>query len=108
MIKNDIEIDKVKDIVPRSYREIASSLETSIHGSVTLVMFPHGRGSAVKSALVGKALKKIDLDMVETLVVLGRCFTEEAIELLKPYKTFYLIQSEFNWTDSSVSSIDGG
>ena len=107
-IRYSVEIDSLEKYVPTSYKGLANSLSKKIHSKVTLITFPHDRKNLVKGALVEKALIKLELPENQNLVVLGGCFSSEAIELLSDLNVFYLNLSEFHWTDESYMNISGG
>ena len=107
-ITNSVEIDRLKDCVPNAYKGLAESLSRKLKGQVTLITFPHNRKDVVKGALVEKAIAKLDLNVIGKLVVLGGCFSSEALEKLKEFDVHYLNLSEFHWTDESHIKIKAG
>ncbi len=107
-IRYSVEIDRLDKYVPTSYKGLANSFSRKIHGHVTLITFPPDRKDLVKGAIVEKALTKLDLPEDQILVVLGGCFSSEAIEKLKGLNVHYLNLSEFHWTDESYIKISGG
>ena len=107
-IKNSIEIDCLTGHVPTSYKGLAGQLSKKTHGLVTLITFPHNRKDVVKGSLVEKALNKLNLPQGQSLVVLGGCFSSEALEKLKGLNPYYLNLSEFHWTDQGHIEIKAG
>ena len=107
-IQHKLEISRLKEIVPTAYRELASALEPTIEGPVTLITFPHDRRDVVKSSLVVKALKKLNPDTGGNLVALGGCFSLESVELLQNVNALLLCLSEFNWSDERHTAIKSG
>ena len=107
-IKKSLEIDKLKDHVPAAYKGLAEALSRKVNGTVTLITFPHHRNDVVKGSLVEKAISKLEMPLIHKLVVVGGCFSSEALEKLKNLDVYYLNLSEFHWTDESHIKIKAG
>jgi hypothetical protein len=107
-IDKNIDSNQIEERVPTEYKSLAEASKGVISGNCVLITFPHNRKDVVKSSLVAKALKKLDDFSFETLVVVGGCFSVEAVELLKPYETIFLSLSEFPWTDARHTAIKSG
>ncbi len=107
-ITKSLESHLVKTRVPTIYKELAENCESQLKKTCTLVVFPHDRKSVVKSTLVEKAIKKLGDEINDSLVVVGGCFSSEAIALLKSRNAIFLSLSEFPWTDSSHNRIHSG
>lgn len=107
-VQKEIEKSRLKDLVPTAYKGLASALEATLEGPVTLITFPHDRKDVVKSSMTLKALSKIDLNNVNNLVVVGGCFSAESVEILQKHSAYFLSLSEFHWTDKRHTQIKAG
>ena len=106
-IQNNVDINKLKELVPTAYRELAKALEVSVAGSVTLIIFPHNRKDLVKRSMVKKTLDRLG-EVNEELVVVGGNFSNESIEVLLKYKSHVLNLSEYPWSEESYNEIKSG
>lgn len=90
----------VKERVPTKYRNLTASCESQLGDSCTLITFPHDDKDVVKSGLVEKALKCLGELTDPQLVVVGGCFSVEAVNLLNSKKAIFLSLSEKHRTES--------
>jgi hypothetical protein len=107
-ILRNLESHLVKERVPTEYKSLALSCESQLGESCTLITFPHDRKDVVKSSLVEKALKKLGDLSDSSLVVVGGCFSVEAVEILNLKNAVFLSLSEYQWTDSRYNETHSG
>jgi hypothetical protein len=108
LIIANVKGDKIKDMVPTPYKEIAEMAEATIEGVITLLIFPHDRKNVIKENLARKAIEKIENSTSSKIVAVGGCFTQEAIKLLQECDAIILSLSDFEWTDQSYTDIRVG
>ena len=70
----------------------------------TLVVFRHNREDVILSPTVRTALAELP-EMPGTVVVIGGCFTAEALEILAAMRAIVLQLRDFHWTDESYKRL---
>jgi hypothetical protein len=106
-ITKSLESHLIKERVPTEYKSLAVSCESQLGEFCTLIIFPHNRKDIVKSSIVDKALNKLGELTDSNLVVVGGCFSAEAVEILNLKNAIFLSLSEFYWTDSASNNSQG-
>jgi hypothetical protein len=93
IVKN-IDSHLIKERVPSKYKNIAVSCASQLGNTCTLIIFPHDNRGAMKSGLVKKALRCLGELTSPQLVVVGDCFSIEAIKILNSKNALVLSLSE--------------
>lgn len=104
-ILKNLESHLIKERVPTKYKDIAASCESQFGDTCTLITFPHDNRGVVKSGLVEKALKSLGKLTDSQLIVVGGCFSIEAIKILNSKNVISLSLSEKYRTDSYHNDI---
>jgi hypothetical protein len=99
-ILRNLDAHLIKERVPTQYKNLAVSCESELRSKCTLITFPHDNRDVVRSGLVGKALKCLGTLTDPQLVVLGGCFSIEAINILHAKKAIFLSLSDRYRTDT--------
>lgn len=100
-IFKDISCEKFIKIAPKKYKHIISLIPDT--GLITAIFF--GDDEVILSGVIKKAIKHIDFKMETNIYAIGRCFTSEAISLLKDNNIEAITLSDFHWTDESYIKI---
>jgi hypothetical protein len=100
-VTKGISRESVRRHLPKQVRTLLSDVELK-QPRYTIVQFPLSR-HVVRSPAVAEALTGVGIK--EPIIAVARCFTAEALDLLRLRGAHVLATNWFHWTDSSYVDI---